>query len=161
MDYYEDILFNLNAISVSNRLFYVDQNLYYYVHNNSSLSNVYRVDLWNKLKLLNNEYHKFYSKNNLIEETQERLDNFLTGTVIRSFYNEAHNENRKILSHKLKTLQDIINCRDVRRLDVKISKHKRYYVKLYSLLIRFRMPLGVYVISRIRFIINQIKEKLR
>lgn len=155
LSYAEDLIFNLNYLSVINNVGMIDESLYFYDITEDSLSKKYRSDLLESCKLMIDNIKLINEKNSIIDNFESRIA-FLyfrySITCIRNIMNDLSKLQlkdyiyiKKILNNE--ELHKSLELIDMRKLN---KKYKLFYII-------FKYKLNIIVV--INLYLNKIKSR--
>lgn len=112
----EDVLFSINAFANAKRVTVIQDYLYYYVYNSSSLSNKYREGLWDMYRKMHQYLCNFYNEMDMIGLVQDRLNNSLIGMAFGAINNNSKRMNKANFYVKIKKIRQIIEYPGIKNI---------------------------------------------
>ncbi|ONI42804.1 hypothetical protein AN639_02280 [Candidatus Epulonipiscium fishelsonii] len=138
----QDVLFNLNAHIVANKVTYLNKPLYYYLKRDESTTNKYHKNINHIGKIYQNRIKKFYFDNEL-DKFGNRFDTILFNARLVKIINEFKNPNTSLINKlkfcraSFKKIEPIVD-----KLDVKNAKFKH---KILFSVIKLRLYFVLYL----------------
>lgn len=114
--YHEDEVFLLDFLLYANAVSFVDEPLYHYQFNGSSLSNSYRKTLWEMSKQLITAFREFSRAYGIEEECRRRVDLYMLSYVFYSVRNECHPVANCTRAQTIALLRKICEDAEVQRI---------------------------------------------
>lgn len=134
----EDIMFDLNYYRYSKCVSIINEKLYYYTVNTSSLSRKYKEDRFDMCSKLYDEEKKILKEMNIYDSTIQRLNNTylwnINSCIIQEIVHEKDNGKNKCDNNIKKILKNIDFINDIETQKMRMSdKILVYILKMKSL----------------------------
>lgn len=144
--FHEDEVFLFTYLKYVDSACFVDEPLYYYRFNASSLTHVYRPNLWEMSIALIGEYRNFAKEYGVEEEARRRIDMYWLSYVVPAVRKQCFPGNGIKAGQRIKNIRDIFNNSEVRRI---VSSGypifcERFIINFYLKLIQLNLPLIAY-----------------
>ena len=114
--YHEDEIFLLDFLLHANTVSFVDEPLYHYEYNGSSLSNCYRKTLWEMSQQLIEIFREFSRAYGIEEECKRRIDLYMLSYVFYTVRNECHPDANYTRQQTIELLRRICEDDEVQRV---------------------------------------------
>lgn len=148
--YGEDLLFNFHYLQCCHKICFTSGTMYIYNHENmTSLSHIYRKNMFENGLRLNNTIKEFSMKHKLYDT---RMQEYWAGRVFDDAYNSLfalwNKEGHLTEEEKRRRISFIMNSKEVREACTYADTKK--YSKFYTGLIKFRCAELFYLIRKIK-----------
>lgn len=148
IDIGEDMLFNIDAFLVANRICFYNKAFYNYFNNSNSTSQKYKDNQIHVNMILYKNIKDRLEKHNILEDARRSLDKELFNALKSVLINECAPDNPKKLSEKLLLMNDI--CKRIKKEKlIYVEDKEKIYKKIEKKLILNQNIISLYMYYKV------------
>lgn len=150
----EDLLFNLNYLTNCQTIYLLQESLYHYRTNETSITNSYQPDMFAQQKILYNEVILFLkNENRYTNKNKEQIKTIFANALLHATTNLFHSDSPFTVKQRFRHLKMIMNDEKVRHLLAYFTETKQ--AKLFSYLVKQKAYITTYFIFLVKEFIRK------